>query len=188
MKFASIIIPTWNGLQLISACLDSLLAQEYSDFEIIVVDDDSTDGTADWVAKQYPQINLVHHSSNLGFCHACNSGLEQAKGDILVLLNHDTEVMAGWLAELVAVLATDSTIGIAGGKALYPDGRIQHAGGYIDERGAGEHYGYLEADDGRFDQVKDVDFITGATLAITRDAYEAVGNLDIGFSPAYYES
>jgi hypothetical protein len=74
-----------------------------------------------------------------------------------------------------------------GGKALYPDGTIQHAGGYVDERGWGSHYGYRCKDIGQFDQTRDVDYVTGAALLVTRQALETLGGLDERFEPAYFE-
>jgi hypothetical protein len=105
----------------------------------------------------------------------------------LVLLNQDTVVQPGWLVALVEALSADPRIGIAGGKALYPGGTIQHAGGYVDERGHGAHYGYRQKDAGQFDQAREVDYVTGATLAITRRAFDTIGGLDEGFVPAYHE-
>jgi len=102
------------------------------------------------------------------------------------LLNQDTIVQTGWLAGLLDAF-DDPNVGIAGGKALYPDGRIQHAGGYVDVQGNAAHYGYRQADAGQFDESREVDYVTGATLAISRSAYEKIGGLDEGFVPAYYE-
>lgn len=183
----SVIILTWNGRQDIEACLQALLAQTYDNAELLVVDNASTDGTADWVADHVPQVKLIRNAENLGFSAGNNIGLTAATGQVFVLLNQDTVVEAGWLAALVNRFATDDTIGIVGGKALFPDGTIQHAGGKIDERGNSYHHGQGEADTGQFDQGREVDYITGATLAISRAAYEAVGGLDEGFSPAYWE-
>jgi len=186
-KKASAIIPVWNGRQYLPACLDALLAQDYPDFEVVVVDDASTDGSADFIAENYPQVQLIRNERNLGFAGGCNVGLQAAVGDVLVLLNQDTVVQPGWLEALAEILLTNPDVGIAGGKALYPDGTIQHAGGYVDERGEGSHYGCRQKDVGQFDQMRDVDYVTGATLAITRQPFEAIGGLDEGFTPAYYE-
>jgi GT2 family glycosyltransferase len=184
---ASVVIPVWNGMQDLPACLAALMAQEGLSFEVIVVDNASTDGSAEYVAAHYPQITLVRNAVNQGFAGGCNTGLRQARGDVLALLNQDTEVRPDWLARLAAVLHGDPAIGIAGCKTFFADGTLQHAGGYIDSRGLSIHAGHQEADRGQYDYLREVDFVTGAALAITRAVYEAVGDLDEGFGRGYYE-
>ncbi len=184
---ASVIVLSWNGMDYLEDCLDAVLSQDYPDLEVIVADNGSTDGSTDFVAEHYPQVRLIRNECNLGFAAGNNVGLRAATGDVLVLLNQDTVVRPGWLEALVEALSTDPDIGIVGGKALYPDGTIQHAGGYVNERGGGSHYGYRQEDVGQFDQMRDVDYVTGAALAITRQALQAIGGLDEGFKPAYFE-
>ncbi len=188
----AVIIPVWNGMQDLPACLAALAqrlaaAQDMA-CDIFVVDNASTDGSAEFVATHYPQVRLLRNAANLGFVCACNLGLHAA-GDraVYVLLNQDTEVRPDWLARLVAPLQHDAAIGIAGGKALFPDGTIQHAGGELDRQAITRHFGYGQPDRGQFAFLREVDFVTGAALAITRDAYAAIGDLDEGFAPAYYE-
>jgi hypothetical protein len=104
-----------------------------------------------------------------------------------VLLNVDTRVHAGWLAALADAF-DDPSIGIAGCKLLYPDGSIQHAGGFMyGPRGDAEHLGRYAPDDGRFDKLADIEYATGAALAVRRTVLDQIGLLDEGFSPAYYE-
>jgi GT2 family glycosyltransferase len=184
---ASVIIPVWNGADDLPACLDALLAQTGVDFEVIVVDNASTDGSADLVAARYPHVRLLRQEINLGFGGGCNAGLAQAQADVLVLLNQDTEVRPGWLAALVDALAADTTIGIVGSKALYPGGTIQHAGGQVDIQGNGSHLGHRQPDHGQFDQHAEVDYVTGASLALRRDLYTAIDGFDEGFGLAYCE-
>jgi GT2 family glycosyltransferase len=184
---ASVIVPSWNGVAYIGACLEALLAQDYPDFEPIVVDNGSTDGSAELVTRQYPAVRLIRGERNRGFSVAVNVGLDAATGDLLVLLNQDTVVQEGWLTALAATL-TDPTIGIAGCKLCYPDGTVQHAGGYVyGNRGETDHLGRLECDEGQYDQLADRDFVTGAALALTRTSLARIGPLDEGFTPAYYE-
>ncbi len=187
MMKASIIILSWNGMSYLGPCLDAVLAQDYPDFEVIVVDNGSADGSADFVATRYPQVRLIRNARNLGFAAGSNIGLRAAAGEVLVLLNQDTEVCPGWLAALVTALQ-DPTIGIVGCKLLYPNGTIQHAGGRIvDSRGSARHIGRDEIDEGQYDAIQDVDFVTGAALALTRTTFACIGPLDEGFMPAYYE-
>lgn len=184
----AVILPVWNGMRDLPACLAALERQQGVAFEAYVVDNGSTDGSAGFVADRYPTVRLIRNETNLGFARACNVGLRAAQGHaILVLLNQDTEVRADWLARLTAPMEHDASIGIAGSKALFPDGTIQHAGGELNRQGITRHIGYRQPDEGQFAFLREVDFVTGAALAITRAAYEAIGDLDEGFAPAYYE-
>jgi GT2 family glycosyltransferase len=184
---ASVIVLSWNGMDYLADCLDAVLSQDYPDLEVIVVDNGSTDGSADFVEQHYPQVRLIRNARNLGFAAGNNVGLRAATGDVLVLLNQDTVVRPRWLQTLVTTLE-DPTIGIVGCKLLYPDGTIQHAGGRIvDARGSSRHIGRGEMDAGQHDAAQDVDFVTGAALAVSREAFIRVGPLDEGFMPAYYE-
>lgn len=184
---ASVIVLSWNGMNDLQECLDAVRSQDFADLELIVVDNASTDGSADFVASHYPDARLIRNEQNLGFAAGNNRGLRAATGNVLVLLNQDTIVRAGWLQALVEALVCDARRGIVGGKALYPDGRIQHAGGFVDDQGNGDHYGYRQKDEGQFEQVREVDFVTGAALAISRAAFVAAGEMDEGFGTAYWE-
>jgi len=184
---ASVIVLAWNGREYLETCLNAVFAQDYPDFEVIVVDNGSTDGSADFVAERFPQARLIRNERNLGFAAGNNVGLRAATGDVLVLLNQDTQVQPGWLRAMVTALA-DPTIGIVGCKLLYPDGTIQHAGAYLtDVRGSPEHIGWREPDRGQYNQSLDVEFVTGAALGLTRITLERIGYLDEGFAPVYYE-
>ena len=185
---ASVIIPVWNGKKFLSDCLEAVLAQRDLSFEVIVVDDCSSDDSADFISCNYPQVRLLRNEHNLGFAGTCNVGMRAAWGDILVLLNQDTVVRPGWLAALVKMFDAEQ-VGVVGCKILYPDGRtVQHAGGWIEwPLGLTYHYGHHEPDDGRWDEPRPVDFVTGASMALRRSVLDAVGLLDEGFWPGYFE-
>lgn len=183
----SVIILTWNGAAHVEPCLKALLAQDPPASEVIVVDNASADGTPDLVAERFPDVRLICNSRNLGFSAGNNVGLRMATGELLVLLNQDTQVHPGFL-EAMERPFDDPTVGMVGCKLLYPDGTVQHAGGYFHgPRGETEHFGRLSADDGRFDEESEPEFVTGAALAISRQALTEIGPLDEGFTPAYYE-
>ncbi len=184
----AVIVPVWNGMRDLPACLSALDRQQGVAFDIIAVDNASTDGSPDYIAQYWPDVQLIRNRRNLGFSRACNIGLEAAMGrSILVLLNQDTEVFPDWLAQLIAPLQEYPSIGVVGSKAIFPNGKIQHAGGTINAQGLGTHIGRGEQDHGQYGVMRQVDFVTGAALAITREAYEAVGGLDENYSPAYFE-
>ena len=184
----AVIIPVWNGMQDLPGCLAALSRQQGVTFDVFAVDNASTDGSADYISEHWPDVHLIRNDANLGFSRACNIGLSAAQDrSILVLLNQDTEVFPDWLARLIAPMQHDVSIGIAGSKAIFPNGTIEHAGGRVDKQGIGHHIGRGEPDRGQFGFLHEVDFVTGAALAITRSAYRAVGGFDEQFSPAYYE-
>ena len=89
-SLVSIIIPHWNGIDVLSECLDSLKQTDYPNFEIIVVDNASTDGSGDWIKDHHPQIKLINNDQNYGYSGGCNRGIHQADGDLVVFLNNDT--------------------------------------------------------------------------------------------------
>ena len=173
---------------MIGRALDSLRALDYPRYETIVVDNGSTDNLAEIVRDEYPEVRLIQSPVNLGFAGGNNLGLRQAEGDILVLLNDDTEVRPGWLRAWADVAARHPRWGVLGCKLLYPDGRtIQHAGGVVHANGQTDHFGYEQPDDGRFDEPIRCDYVTGAALAIRRETFEQLGPLDEKYFPIYYE-
>jgi GT2 family glycosyltransferase len=185
---ASVIIPVWNGRPYLRACLEAVLTQGFPSFEIIVVDNASLDRSATFVAENYPQVRLICNQQNLGFAGGCNVGLEAAGGDILVLLNQDTVVQPGWLQTLAQAME-DPDVGVAGCKILEANGKIlHHCGGVLDtDSFCTRHRGAGEVDKGQYQQVADVDYVTGAAFAFRRDVLERVGRFDELFFPGYYE-
>jgi N-acetylglucosaminyl-diphospho-decaprenol L-rhamnosyltransferase len=125
----SVVVPTHDTRELTLACLAALARQDLSGLEVILVDDASTDGTAEAVAALYPEVRVVPTGGPAGFTRAANLGLRAARGEIALLLNSDTEVDPGGLAALLAAFAADPRLGAAGGALRYPDGRPQWSGG-----------------------------------------------------------
>jgi GT2 family glycosyltransferase len=97
----SVVIPNWNGEQHLAECLDSLRAQEFRDFQIVVADNASTDGSLALLGASYAEVRVVETGSNLGFAGAVNAGIGASDGELVVLLNNDTRADPAWLAELV---------------------------------------------------------------------------------------
>lgn len=185
---ASIIIPAWNGRDYIEACLTSVMAQSPAPLEVIVVDNASTDGTADLIADKFPSVRLIQNVRNRGFSGGCNAGLAIAQGDYFVLLNQDTAVDADWL-QILSQTLDNREVGIAGCKIFYPDGKtIQHAGVAIDwPLGLTSHVGHGQPDSQTLNTPASVEAVTGAAMAFRRDVLAAVGPLDEGFWPGYFE-
>jgi GT2 family glycosyltransferase len=180
---ASIIVPTWNGIEYIEDCLDSLLAQDYPEFEVIVVDNASSDGTPEWVAEHFPMVTLIRNGQNLGFAGGVNVGLHAARGDVLILFNQDAAAEPGWLCALIFGLLAAPDIGVVGCKIYHWDGKtIWHAGVEYDPgRGATYLRGYGEPDRKQYDQPADMSSVVGAVMAFKREVLDVVGGFDEDF-------
>lgn len=129
----SIIIPVFNQVHYTGKCLDALFKNTQDPFEIIVVDNGSTDGTSQLLRQYGDQIRVIRNAQNQGFAKACNSGAAAASSPFLLFLNNDTEVQPGWLPPLLAMAARPQ-VGAVGSRLLFPDGSVQHAGVIIVER------------------------------------------------------
>ena len=184
----SVIIPTWNGIEYIEDCLNSLLNQDYPDFEIIVVDNASSDGTPGWVAERFPTVTVIRNERNLGFAGGVNAGLRASKGDVLILFNQDACAQPGWVRDMVLGLTASPDVGIVGCKIYYWGAKtIWHAGViFPDPRMQVIHRGDGETDHGQYEQPVDVDAVTGAAMAIRRDVVTEIGLLDEDFF-VYFE-
>ncbi len=108
----SVIIVTWNGLEHLATCLESLAAQVFRDFEVLLVDNGSTDGSVPFVRERFPWVELILLPDNAGFAAGNNAGFARARGEYIVTLNNDTAADPGWLAELVAVADARSDAGM----------------------------------------------------------------------------
>jgi GT2 family glycosyltransferase len=176
----SLIIPTYNGWHLLAPCLDAVARQTRRPDEVIVVDDASTDGTPDLLRERYSWVRVLALPRNLGFVGAVNHGIEVATGDVIALLNNDTEPEPGWLAALVAPLEEDPQIGFCASKLLLFDRRdyLQAAGDGYSTGGVPVNRGASARDDGRFDRPEDVFGASGGAAAYRREALREVGGFD----------
>jgi GT2 family glycosyltransferase len=185
----SIIIPVLGQWRYTYACLRSiLLARVEASFEIIVVDNGSTDATPELLAGFAPRVRALRNEVNAGFVGGCNQGAAAATGEHLVFLNNDTEVRPGWLDRLVETVERFDRVGAVGAKLLYPDGTLQEAGGIVFSDGSGANYGkWQDPAEPRFRFLREVDYCSAACLLVPRRVFEEVGGLDLRYMPAYYE-
>ncbi|MFW5942993.1 MAG: glycosyltransferase family 2 protein, partial [Chloroflexota bacterium] len=183
MPSVTLIILNWNARRLLARCLPSLLAQTYDDYRVVLVDNASTDDSLAFVRREFPQVQIIENERNRGFSAGNNAALRRLQSDVAVLVNPDLIASAEWLRELVAGLTGEERIGIAGGKLFYPGGRrLQHAGGLIRFPLAMPDYlGRDEPDEGQYDQLRDVEYVVGAGLAVRREVLQRIGLLDEGF-------
>ena len=183
----SVIVLGWGGESYVARCLAALSAQTHPNVEIILVDNASPDSTAAIVERYFPDVKLVRMGRNLGVAGGNNAGFRAASGEILILTNVDTEARPDWVALLVRTFAQDPSIGIASSKLVYPEGRIQYAGGVVDpKQGFARHIGVGKPNDPETG-VRDIDFATGASLAIRRSVLDAIGLEDEAYFPIDYE-
>jgi GT2 family glycosyltransferase/glycosyltransferase involved in cell wall biosynthesis len=185
----SIVIPVYNQAPFTLACIDALLRHRTRyRFEILVGDDGSTDATQAALSVAIPGVRHVRHAQNLGFVRNCNATATHARGRHLVFLNNDTLVLPGWLDELIGTLDANPDIGLAGSKLVYPDGRLQECGAIVWRDGSAWNYGRL-GDPRRpeFNYLRDVDYISGASIALRTELWSQLGGFDEAFVPAYAE-
>nr|WP_246429706.1 methyltransferase domain-containing protein [Prosthecomicrobium pneumaticum] len=183
----SIIVPIYRNLVDTLACLVSLL-EHRTDFscEILIGDDASPDDTGAILAGIGGIVRVVRHAENEGFIGNCNRTAEHAAGRHLVFLNNDTLILSGWLDQLVGTLERDPEIGLAGSKLLNWNGTLQEAGGILWRDGSAWNYGRDQNPRlPGFNYMKDVDYCSGAAIAVPAAVWRALGGLDRHFAPAY---
>ena len=121
----SIIIVNWNTSDLLCACIRSIALEHHPDWEMIVVDNASSDGSQDRVAATFPFVHLICNECNLGFAAANNQGIRSSRGDFVLLLNSDTEVQPGAIETLLSFMIANPGVGVVGPRLLQPDGTAQ---------------------------------------------------------------
>ena len=149
----SVVIPNWNGLRFLPTYLDALRQQTFHDFETIVVDNGSTDGSRERIAQDFPEVRIIALETNRGFAPAVNAGIHAARGAFVVLLNNDTEADPNWLAEIARALETNPNAGIIVCKLKLFDKRdhIHSAGDFYRVDGIPGNRGVWELDRGQYD-------------------------------------
>ena len=186
----SVIIPHWNGIDVLSECLDSLKKTNFDFFEIIVSDNASSDGSQAWVKENHPDIILVENDKNYGYAGGCNRGVNLAKGKYLLFLNNDTIQDPNWLQPLVDRLESDSSIAAVQPKILnyYKRDVFDYAGGsggFMDifcfPFARGRVFLNQEKDTGQYDEAQSCFWASGTAMMVRKNIFESAGKFDETF-------
>ena len=171
----SIIIVNYNGKELLQKCLDSLLKVNYNNFEIILVDNNSTDGSVEFITKNYPSLIIIKLDSNKGFAEPNNVAAKISKGKYLLFLNNDTVVTPNFISEMVKVMETDKKIAVCQSLLLKPDGSVDSSGDFID------HLGVVYNSKTEIDEIREVSSARGASMLVRSDIFEKLDGFDQKF-------
>ena len=183
-----IAIPNWNGRQFLDPCLRAVFSLEFRDFSVTVVDNGSTDGSAEFVRRTFPQVRVIQNPDNRGFAAATNQAIEQSQSEFVATLNNDTEVDPGWLGALVRAMESDARVGMCASKMVLADhpGVIDSAGIAVDRAGIAWGLRGGEVADGEPDHCREVFGPNGGAALYRRSMLDQIGLFDADFF-AYLE-
>ncbi len=178
----SVVIVNWNRKELLRACLESLRGQAGVEFEIIVVDNGSADGSADMAEREFGAA-VIRNKENRGFCAANNQGIAAARGEFIALLNNDAEAEAGWLAALLEAFSRGPNVGMAASKILVWEDpkRIDKVGHLIFPDGQNRGRGAGAIDLGQFDKDQEALWPDGCAAMYRKQMLESIGGFDEDF-------
>lgn len=186
----SIIIVSWNALHHLKTFLPSVTETDYPDFEIILADNASTDGSKAWVQQYFPEVKIASFDKNYGYCGGNNRAVPHASGDILLFLNNDVKVNEDWLNALNRYFGENEKVAAVQPKMLsfeQPDyfEYAGAAGGFLDKYGypfcRGRIFETVEKDHGQYNEASDILWASGAALAIRKELFEDLEGFDEDF-------
>ena len=190
----AIVILNWNGRAYLQKFLPSVVSATWSNAEIVLADNASTDDSIAFVTQQYPAVRIVSLPENFGFARGYNEALKQVKADYFVLLNSDVEVTPGWIEPVILLMESDKMIAACQPKILMENNRNSFeyagaAGGWIDCLGypfaRGRIFDTCEDDKGQYDITAPVFWASGAAMFVRADAYQECNGLDEYFFCAH---
>ena len=171
----SVIIVNYNGKELLEKCLESLFKVQYNNLEVVVVDNNSTDNTIDFLTKNYPSVIIIKLDSNKGFAEPNNIAAKITKGDFLLFLNNDTIVTPNFISEMIEVIKNDEKISICQSLLLKSDNSIDSSGDFIDELGV------CFNSKSRTSEIQDIFSARGASMLIDTKIFNLLGGFDEKF-------
>lgn len=176
----SVVIPNWNGQHLLKISLPSLKKQTFQDFEVIVVDNGSTDESVKFIQDSFPEVKVVKLAQNRGFAGAINAGIKKSAGRYLFLLNNDTEVDKDCIKFLVEAIKAHPEVGMVAAKILnfYQRNVVDNTGDSVDIVGHSFTRGYGEKDGPKFSQPGPIFLATGGGSLFKKELFDKVGPLD----------
>jgi GT2 family glycosyltransferase len=176
----SVIVVNWNRRDLLRACLNSLAKQTTPEFEVILVDNGSADGSPEMVEREYRGVRLIRNRENRGFCAANNQGIRASTSEFIALLNNDAEAEPVWLASLLNAFDSRPDFGMAASKILVWEdpGRIDKAGHLIYPDGQNRGRGSGEWDRGQYDRIEETLWPDGCAAMYRREMLDAIGGFD----------
>jgi GT2 family glycosyltransferase len=186
----AVVILNWNGIKYLQQFLPSVLSSTWSNLDVIVGDNASTDGSVEFLMQNFPSVRIIQNDQNYGFTGGYNKVLEHVEADYFILLNSDVEVADGWIEPVIALMESDPLIAAAAPKikAFAQKDHFEHAGaagGFIDEFGypfcQGRIFYEIEKDNGQYNQSKEIFWATGAALFIKKSCWVESGGFDDRF-------
>jgi len=191
MKKLTVVIPHYNGIDILRSCLNTLYKNTYENFTTLIIDNGSIDGSQDMVRKEFPQVLLIENEKNRGYAGGCNQGIEQAATTYILLLNNDTEMPENFLSEMVKAIEKDDKIAMVQPKILSIQNKEAFdysgaAGGELDILGypfaRGRIFDDVEDDNGQYDLLDENCFWTsGCALLLRKSVIDEIGKLDEDF-------
>jgi hypothetical protein len=187
VPMVSLVIVTSNNKRILTECLYSVNSVEYSNLEVIVVDNGSSDGTSSLISEKFPRVRIIRSERNLGYAAGNNLGIRNARGSYIILLNDDTMVEPQFITRLVEAMEIEPRAALGSCKIYGMKGkRLQYAGGFIGNMGYPLMRGFGEEDKGQYNNVTEVEWASGACMIIRRKLLDEIGYLDDSFY-FYYE-
>jgi len=178
-NLVSIIIINYNGKHHLEKCLKSLIQIDYKNYEIILVDNNSSDDSINFVKKFYPSVGIIQLEKNYGFAEPNNIGAKRATGEFLLFLNNDTIVKSNFISELVNVINTDSKIVICQSFLLKPNEEIDSSGDFVDT--LGRAYSSRK----KVSEVREILSARGAAMLVRKESFFDLGKFDKKFFASF---
>ncbi len=187
----AIVILNWNGKEFLERFLPSVINTDYSEFEVIVADNNSSDGSLEFLGNNFPNVKCIIHKENFGFARGYNEALKNVKADYFVLLNSDVQVSPGWLTPVISHMDSNINVGACQPKILSFENRnyFEYAGasgGWIDKYGypfcRGRVFDFCEKDEGQYNEIANIFWASGAAFFIRSQVFFEMN----GFDPYFF--